>query len=238
MQKLKETEYLNLNIDELDNLINELGAKINKLDIIQLALKLVINSVYGAFGNSYFYFHNKDVAASITAQGQDLIKFSISVINHYFKNLWHVDYELHKILGIDSSKITPIDINSVIYVDTDSVEKNSKLKTNVGDVTIEQYFLNNIRNSKIEISQSGNEILSLNIDSRVLNWSKTKGLYFAEVDKIIRHKVSKKKYKLITKSKKEVIITEDHSMIVFRDGKQLEIKPRDVLYTDKILSIL
>ena len=127
MNKYENIEYVGLPEDRLNEILREMDDEISKLDTIQLALKLIINSIYGAFGNSYFYFHNKDVAASITAQGQDLIKFSISVINHYFRNLWHTDYELHKILGIDSNSITPISQDSVIYVDTDSNYVNFKL---------------------------------------------------------------------------------------------------------------
>ncbi len=55
---------------------------------------------------------------------------------------------------------------------------------------------------------------------------------------IIRHKVSKPKFKIKTKSGKEVIVTGDHSCIVFRDGKQIPIKAKDInIKTDKILSV-
>lgn len=95
-------------------------AKAEVLDLFQHAVKIIINQIYGAFGNSYFYFKNYDIAESITLQGQDLIKFSIKICNHYLKNKWHLDYELHQHLGLDSSKITPITNDVVCYVDTDS----------------------------------------------------------------------------------------------------------------------
>lgn len=94
--------------------------KTEVLDLFQHAVKIIINQIYGAFGNSYFYFRNYDIAESITLQGQDLIKFSIKICNHYLKNKWHLDYELHKHLGLDSSKITKITEDVVCYVDTDS----------------------------------------------------------------------------------------------------------------------
>jgi DNA polymerase elongation subunit (family B) len=92
-----------------------------KLDLKQNALKILINSIYGAFANKYFYFHNVDIAQSITLQGQDLIKFSIRAINHYFNNLWHKDTELHQKLGIDGFKINKINEPASVYTDTDSV---------------------------------------------------------------------------------------------------------------------
>lgn len=98
----------------------EYKAKAEVLDLFQHAVKIIINQIYGAFGNSYFYFRNYDIAESITLQGQDLIKFSIKICNHYFKDKWHLDYDLHKHLGLDSSKIDKINDDVVCYVDTDS----------------------------------------------------------------------------------------------------------------------
>lgn len=95
--------------------------KLKKLDLKQNAIKLLINSIYGAFGNKWFYFFNRDIAQSITLQGQDLIKFSIKAANHYFYNKWHLDTELHKKLGIDQYKINKIEHDASIYTDTDSV---------------------------------------------------------------------------------------------------------------------
>ena len=94
---------------------------IKKLDLKQNAIKILINSIYGAFGNKWFYFYNPDIAQSITLQGQDLIKFSIKAVNHYFLEKWHLDTELHKLLGIDQYTINKIEAESAIYTDTDSI---------------------------------------------------------------------------------------------------------------------
>jgi len=95
--------------------------KIKKLDLKQNAIKILINSIYGAFGNKWFYFYNPDIAQSITLQGQDLIKFSIRAVNHYFQERWHLDTELHKILGISEHTINKIEEEAAIYTDTDSI---------------------------------------------------------------------------------------------------------------------
>ena len=94
---------------------------IKKLDLKQNAIKILINSIYGAFGNKWFYFYNPDIAQSITLQGQDLIKFSIKAVNHYFLEKWHTDTELHKLLGIDGYTINKIEGEAAIYTDTDSI---------------------------------------------------------------------------------------------------------------------
>lgn len=107
------TKYENLSISELEQ-------EIKILDLRQNAIKILINAAYGAFGNRYFYFANLDIAQSITLQGQDLIKFSVKAINHFFTKKWHLDTELHKKLKIDHLQITPITEDAVLYVDTDS----------------------------------------------------------------------------------------------------------------------
>ena len=87
----------------------QLEQQIKSLDLKQNAIKILINSFYGAFGNKYFYFHNNEIAQSITLQGQDLIKFSIKAINHYFQQKWHLDTELHEKLGISGKTINQIE---------------------------------------------------------------------------------------------------------------------------------
>jgi hypothetical protein len=95
--------------------------QIKKLDLKQNAIKILINSIYGAFGNKWFYFYNPDIAQSITLQGQDLIKFSIKAVNHYFLEKWHLDSDLHQLLGISQYKINKIESEAAIYTDTDSI---------------------------------------------------------------------------------------------------------------------
>jgi len=92
-----------------------------KLDLEQLAIKLLINSIYGAFGNKWFYFYNVDIAQSITLQGQDLIKFTIRAVNFYFNERWHLDTELHEKLGVSQYQIEKVDSEAAIYTDTDSI---------------------------------------------------------------------------------------------------------------------
>ena len=54
----------------------------------------------------------------------------------------------------------------------------------------------------------------------------------------MRHKVSKPKFKITTDSGKEIIVTGDHSCIVFRDGKKLVVKAKDInKETDKIIIV-
>jgi DNA polymerase elongation subunit (family B) len=89
------------------------------------ANKLVLNSMYGAMANKYFYFYNKDLAETITIQGQDAIKFAEKSIDLYFHTIFHKDKEVLSAL----QEICPnINMNPVpckkpmtVYMDTDSL---------------------------------------------------------------------------------------------------------------------
>lgn len=52
--------------------------------------------------------------------------------------------------------------------------------------------------------------------------------YYAPVCRVIRHKVSKEKWLLSDSEGNEVIVTNDHSLMVLRDGNLHKIKPYDV----------
>jgi intein/homing endonuclease len=158
------------------------------------------------------------------------------VNEEYWYKMWHTDFELHEKLGIKNIKKIEKDIsgNDVsIYADTDSVEANTKIITNNGVITIDNWYNQNIKNGSGGETLKGHESVITN--DKVLNWNNE--FYMAPVKRIIRHKVTKPKWKLKTKSGKEVIVTNDHSMIVFRNGLKLEVKPSEILKTDKILTI-
>ena len=123
--------------------MEDINRKIKRLGLKQGAIKILINSIYGAFGNKWFYFYNPDIAQSITLQGQDLIKFSIKAVNFYFKERWHLDTELHEILGISQYNISKVKDDAAIYTDTDSiyVQFDSALRSINGlSLTDEEYL--------------------------------------------------------------------------------------------------
>ena len=101
--------------EELQNIKEEASKYYN----YEQAVKLMLNSIYGAFGNPYFYFFNVDIAETITLQGKDAILYTEQLINKYFKEFWHRDIPAHTEMGITvTGKIeNPVGI----YIDTDSV---------------------------------------------------------------------------------------------------------------------
>lgn len=98
--------------------------------------KKFINSVYGALGNDFYQCKNKDIAESITLQGQDLIKYSVKVIDKLFADYWSLLAKDHVLIANDmKNKFPDFDVDmflklcknvpdigkgSQIYGDTDS----------------------------------------------------------------------------------------------------------------------
>lgn len=85
-------------------------------------LKKLMVQFYGTLGSPNNNFSGNTCAESITAQGRDLIQYSISKINYYFLNKWHKDIELHSKLHIS----TPSKVNHdvVTYCVNDSAYIN------------------------------------------------------------------------------------------------------------------
>lgn len=104
--------------EEILKEISRLTLQMNLKQGEEQAIKIFINSIYGATASPYFIGYNVRVAEAITLQGQEMIKFVTKIINRYFMEFWHRDTELHKKLGL--SRVDRITHEVVVYGDTDS----------------------------------------------------------------------------------------------------------------------
>jgi hypothetical protein len=101
-------------IAEINRLTQLMNLKMNE----EQAIKIFINSVYGATASPYFVGYNVRVAEAITLQGQEMIHLVTKIINRYFLEFWHKDTKLHAIVGITRAERIKKDV--VVYGDTDS----------------------------------------------------------------------------------------------------------------------
>jgi DNA polymerase elongation subunit (family B) len=111
----------------------ELEKEVVQLENQQMAIKILLNSLYGACGNQYFRYFSMPMAEGITASGRMAIQWAERAANEY----------LNKILSTDS-------VDYVVAIDTDS------LYVNMGDL-VDQFdpanpvdFLNTVCGEKIE----------------------------------------------------------------------------------------
>lgn len=105
---------------------DEIAVEINRLTLLmnlkkneEQAIKIVINSIYGATASPYFVGYNVRVAEAITLQGQEVRDYGSKIFNRYFMDFWHRDKELHQQLGI--TRAEKINDEVTVYGDTDSV---------------------------------------------------------------------------------------------------------------------
>lgn len=63
----------------------KLQEQIYDLDTIQYTYKILLNSIYGAFGQKYSPFYDIDHAASITLTGQSVVKEASDIVYEYSK---------------------------------------------------------------------------------------------------------------------------------------------------------
>lgn len=229
-----------MDLDELKEFKEEVIDLRHEYALLENAYKVCANAGYGSSANEHFYFFLPKLASDITGECRNLTQTMWNDLEEFFhETLWE-RHDVQERFGfeLDETKHDwyreqPISV----YSDTDSTSFDTILKTSNDECTIEDLFNKSLKQNGIkDITNNGHEIVKC--DDCVLNWTKENGLNFVPIKWIMRHKVSKPMFKIKTKSGKTITVTEDHSCIVFRNGKQIAIKAKDInKETDKILSI-
>jgi DNA polymerase elongation subunit (family B) len=117
----------------------ELKREANQLHNSQMAIKISMNSLYGACANIYFLYYINDMAEAITTGGQLSIRYAQKSVNEY----------LNKVLKTE-------DVDYIVYIDTDSIYVNMGplVESVFGTVNITRQqgeeFLDKVCSSKIE----------------------------------------------------------------------------------------
>ena len=105
----------------------------------QMAIKIAMNSLYGATANIYFLYYINDMAEAITTSGQLSIRYAQKSVNEY----------LNKILKTNNK-------DYIIYIDTDSiyVDFGPLVEASFGTTDIDrkkgEEFLDKVCGTKIE----------------------------------------------------------------------------------------
>ncbi len=128
----------------------KLKKEMNQLHNSQMAIKISMNSLYGATANIYFLYYINDMAEAITTSGQLSIRYAQKSVNAY----------LNKVLKTENK-------DYVVYIDTDSIYVNfgPLVKEVFGTMDISrkegEEFLDKICQTKIEkVIEQGYEILA------------------------------------------------------------------------------
>lgn len=211
---MSEKEDLKKKIERLKKKKEELEILAGIQDVFQHSYKIYLNSVYGFTGTQYSPVFSTDLAEAVTSTGRMTIQEMVRFTNNL-------------LVKIDNGGTGLTDY--VVAGDTDSCDANTNITVNSESKTIESLFNDNAKNGIIEKLTNGTEVLtpfnklitkSLNGDTKIKN--------------ISRHKVSKDKWK-ITIDNKDIEITSDHSVMIYRDGQIIECRAEDIKDTDYLI---
>jgi len=111
-RKVVKTDMLKLKQDYEKDKTADLDREINRLDNTQQAVKILLNSLYGALGNNYFRYFDLRIAEGITLSGQLSIKWAEKAMNEF----------LNKMLKTDDDYVIAMDTDS-LYVDMSPLVK-------------------------------------------------------------------------------------------------------------------
>ena len=179
----------------------------------QLVKKINLNSLYGAILNPGCRFFDKRIGQSTTLTGRAIAK--------------HMAGKVNEIITGEFDHIG----KAIIY--GDSVTGDTLIKTDNGETTIEELFNQCQNQSMIGEKEYGTEtyckVIGFNAyeDSPIMS----------EISYVMRHKTKKKIYKITLENGKSVKVTEDHSIMVDRDGFLIEVKPNDINDNDLIICL-
>jgi DNA polymerase elongation subunit (family B) len=118
---------------------DRLKREANQLHNSQMAIKIAMNSLYGATANIYFLYYINEMAEAITTSGQLSIRYAEKSVNNY----------MNKVLKTEGK-------DYIVYIDTDSiyVDMAPLVKASFGTVDVDrkqgEEFLDKVCKMKIE----------------------------------------------------------------------------------------
>ena len=102
-RRIIKNKMLELEQEYQKNPSKSLQYKITSLNNQQMAIKILMNSLYGALGNKWFRYFDQRVAESITMAGQLAIKWAERAVNGEMQNILQTDEDY--VVAIDTDSV-------------------------------------------------------------------------------------------------------------------------------------
>jgi len=180
----------------------------------QLVKKINLNSLYGAILNPGCRFYDKRIGQSTTLTGRAIAR--------------HMDSHVNECITGEYDHVG----SAIIY--GDSVTGDTRIKTDSGEITIAALF-----NQCIDHSIIGNKEYGTQSMAKVVGFNAFEDSpIMSNISYVMRHKTKKKIYELEFENGRKVKVTEDHSVMVDRDGFLIEVRPTEILDSDLIISLI
>lgn len=104
--EVSRLEQENLKLDKNSDQYKENRRIMKQLDILQHTLKILLNSIYGVFGNIHSAFYDLDLAGSITNTGQSVIIGASDILNKYARDVYKVEEDIVRYNDTDSTHVS------------------------------------------------------------------------------------------------------------------------------------
>lgn len=217
---MAEEDYSKYSNEELMKMLENAEQQAQTYHVSQLVKKVLLNSLYGALGNEHFLLYTNEMARSITLIGQCLINKAAIEKNRFISKMLKEEVVKDRRTYSDTDSST---FDTVIYVNNEKQMIGDFYETSEGEEyeTVLGKYIKELPKGKYK---------TLSIDDDL---SKVK-----EVDVLhaVKHKTPKHMWKVKVDGK-EVIITEDHSIMILRDGYLMRGSVKDLREGDEILTI-
>jgi len=211
-----ERKEMQAKADEFDGVVGK-EAEFAYWDKRQLVKKINLNSLYGALLNPGSRFFDQRLGQSTTLTGRSVTRHLASSCNESITGKYdHTG-------------------KAIIYGDTDSLTGDAVIQTSRGGMSIAE--LHEQCNRKI-LDTDTNKEYAYDDEIMVMSYDKTRDEpYMGHINYVYKHPVGKQLYEIEDEFGNVVTVTEDHSVMVERCGKLIEVTPLDINEDDIIISL-
>jgi len=207
--------------------------------------KIRMNSLYGALDNESFPLHNRNISGSITLIGRFSIQYTSKLVQELLEKMFGPgNYIIYNDTDSceSSTKLNLVGLykvtlnNGVTYIDEEHLETmNMDKAEHITQITIGELFeIAKQQAKEIIETKPGKYVIPMPFKLTTPSVNKDLELEWKPIVYIMKHKTEKTLYKITIKDK-EIIVTEDHSCMVIRDGKLIEIEPKNIKAGDKFV---
>jgi len=137
--------YSEMTLEELTKIESKMTKDIVYLDNQNLAIKVLLNSIYGTFANKHSSLMDIDNAMSITMTGQSVARAGGNILDEYVKKTYNVNESITKYGDTDSVYVS---INSVLEKLNIPLVVDGKINKEVHKIvnTLDEYVNSEILN--------------------------------------------------------------------------------------------
>jgi DNA polymerase elongation subunit (family B) len=201
-------------------------------DMTQYAMKIKLNSAYGALLNQNFRFYDKRMGQSVTATGR-------CILGHQIRKGCEIidgDYNINPITSDEDPRAINNEIASpcLIYGDTDSVVGGTAIYVNGIQKTIAQFYEEQ-PGDFIKHDPITNNYVKRVVGSTSVGFDGSNPVT-KPINYVMKHTVKKRMFEVRVNGA-SVTITADHSIIVRRGTEIISTTPMNIVRGDKLISV-